>query len=683
MRGSSGPHSRRSGQRISSEQTLVGGQNSEAHIEALGDGGFVLAYARQNHIYLSQHDASGHTSSWTTHIYTVAGASVFDVTATVLPNGRVVASWSSYVPGATIELHARVCYSDGTPISGEMTIDGIGHNDDSSIAALPNGNWAIAYEDTSWANESGSSGVTLNIIRPHGESALAAGPVHVNTPGPKVDGQPAVTVLDNGYILVTWNTEVFANQYDIHGRIFTQNGDPVSTDFPISSLSGSDTYPDVAALSGGQFVTAWTSALGGNQEIKATVKELVRTTIGNAANDVFTGDGLRDIVHAGFGNDMIDGRGGDDLIDGGGGNDTIYGGAGADTAVYSGARLQYHVDQFANGDLQIIDLRPGSPDGSDLVHEAEHFAFSDGTVTAASLVAPPSVHWSASTDIGTHPAGWQPSLVGDFDGDGNSDVLWFNPANNNADLWSIQNGQWAGSTDLGAHPAGWQPAAAGDFNGDGTSDILWFNPANNNVDIWKMSDGHWAGSSDVGSHPAGYEIAGAGDFNHDGTSDVLWYNPATGDTEIWMLSNGNWAGSVDIGSHPAGWQPAGVRRFQSRRHQRRALVQPDDQQCRSVDDVERTLERQRRYRVAPSGLAAGGSRRFLPRRHQRHTLVQPHNGRRRPVEDRQRPLGRKRRSRSASGRLGACGRWRLQSRRHRRRVVGQRRGKSSGDMAPR
>jgi hypothetical protein len=551
-----------SGQRINSEQTLVSGQNSEVHVEALANGGFVLAYARQNHIYLSELDASGHTSTWTTHIDTIAGASVFDLAATVLPNGRVVASWSSYVSGGTIQLHARVCYPDGTPISGEMTIDGLGHNDDSSIAALPNGNWAIAYEDTSWPNESGSSGVTLNIIRPHGESALAAGPVHVNTPGPKVDGQPAVAVLDNGFILVAWNREVFANQYDVHGRIYTPDGAPVTGDFLISSLAGNDTSPDVAALAAGKFVAAWTAALGGNQEIAATVKELVRSSTGDGANDVFTGDSLRDVVHTGAGNDTIDGRGGDDLIDGAAGNDSINGGAGDDTATYSGVRLQYHIAQLANGDLQITDIRPGSPDGTDVLHEVEHFAFSDGTVTAAALVAPPpSVHWSASTDIGTHPAGWQPSLTGDFNGDGTSDALWFNAATNNVDIWSIQNGQWAGSSDVGTHPAGWQPSAVGDFNGDGTDDVLWFNPANNNVEIWKMSNGHWAGSSDVGSHPAGYTVAGAGDFNNDGTSDVLWHNAATGDTEVWMLQDGHWSASADIGSHPAGWQPAGVGDF--------------------------------------------------------------------------------------------------------------------------
>ena len=79
-------------------------------------------------------------------------------------------------------------------------------------------------------------------------------------------------------------------------------------------------------------------------------------------------------------------------------------------------------------------------------------------------------------------------------------------------------------------------ALSGDFNGDGTSDILWYNPTTHAVDIWKIdSNGQWAGSVDVGTHPAGYTPALAGDFNGDGTSDVLWYNPTTGHVDIWKI----------------------------------------------------------------------------------------------------------------------------------------------------
>ena len=166
--------------------------------------------------------------------------------------------------------------------------------------------------------------------------------------------------------------------------------------------------------------------------------------------------------------------------------------------------------------------------------------------------------WLASADTGPHPTGWLPVSTGDYNNDGTSDVLWFNAANLDVDLWKIQNGKWSGSVDIGPHPAGYQLGASGDFNADGTSDVLWYNPSNGDVDIWKIANGQWAGSVGVGPHPVGWQPAGSGDFIHDGTADVLWYNASTNDAEIWMMQNAQWAASVDIGTHPAGWQPIGT-----------------------------------------------------------------------------------------------------------------------------
>jgi hypothetical protein len=174
---------------------------------------------------------------------------------------------------------------------------------------------------------------------------------------------------------------------------------------------------------------------------------------------------------------------------------------------------------------------------------------------------PSRLHWIKSVDVGAHPAGYQVSGIGDFNKDGTSDVLWFNPMTRDTDIWSLSNGHWAGSSTIGLHPAGYQISGIGDFNKDGTSDVLWYNPATHDTDIWTVINGHWAASSTIGLHPAGYDIAGIGDFNNDGTSDVLWYNPTTRDTDIWTVINGHWAASTTIGVHPPGYQIAGIGDF--------------------------------------------------------------------------------------------------------------------------
>jgi len=170
-------------------------------------------------------------------------------------------------------------------------------------------------------------------------------------------------------------------------------------------------------------------------------------------------------------------------------------------------------------------------------------------------------NWAASVDPGPHPGGYQVSGIGDFNHDGTSDLLWFNPSTNAVDLWMLSNGHWAASSDVGQHPAGYTVAGMGDFNGDGSTDVLWVDPNTNNTDIWMLANGHWAASTTIGVHPPGYQVAGVGDFNHDGTSDVVWFNPNSGDVDIWTVQNGHWAASVQPGQHPPGWQVGGTGDF--------------------------------------------------------------------------------------------------------------------------
>ena len=87
--------------------------------------------------------------------------------------------------------------------------------------------------------------------------------------------------------------------------------------------------------------------------------------------------------------------------------------------------------------------------------------------------------------------------------------------------------------------AGFQIAGIGDFNGDGTDDILFFNPANgalNAFEVHNFTATAWqgVGSIDPG---AGNTIAGVGDYNGDGTADVLFYDQTTGGVHAFEVHN--------------------------------------------------------------------------------------------------------------------------------------------------
>src|SRR5262249_20773031 len=71
-----------------------------------------------------------------------------------------------------------------------------------------------------------------------------------------------------------------------------------------------------------------------------------------------------------------------------GGNDILIGPDGTDTAGFSGNRADYAVS--FNSALQtytVADLRPGSPDGTDITIGIGSFRFADGTVPANGLAA--------------------------------------------------------------------------------------------------------------------------------------------------------------------------------------------------------------------------------------------------------------------------------------------------------
>ena len=62
----------------------------------------------------------------------------------------------------------------------------------------------------------------------------------------------------------------------------------------------------------------------------------------------------------------------------------VDGGSGSDTAAFGGAWKDYTVTGGA-GLFAILDNRPGSPNGADIVSDVESFAFADVTATAAQL----------------------------------------------------------------------------------------------------------------------------------------------------------------------------------------------------------------------------------------------------------------------------------------------------------
>ena len=138
----------------------------------------------------------------------------------------------------------------------------------------------------------------------------------------------------------------------------------------------------------------------------------------------------------------------------------------------------------------------------------------------------------------------------DFNGDGDSDILW-RDTSGNVSLWLMNGTAVSQSKVLGALAPIWSVVGQRDFNGDGNSDILW-RDTSGDVAIWLMNGTQVTSATLLGTVSTTWSVGGTGDFNNDGKGDILWIDTA-GNIGVWLMNGTTVLQSAIVAQLPPNW----------------------------------------------------------------------------------------------------------------------------------
>jgi len=153
--------------------------------------------------------------------------------------------------------------------------------------------------------------------------------------------------------------------------------------------------------------------------------------------------------------------------------------------------------------------------------------------------------------LGLRPGADYVPLLGDFDGDNQTDIFWYAPGEATDWLWLSASNQYNVIFDsYSKQVVGEYRGFVGDFNGDGRHDILWYSVAD---ELDGGVSGIWYFDQDGGHSVKTFSVHKdytpvVADFDNDGCTDVLWYDPTSENSQspIWRCIPGEFDFECDV-----------------------------------------------------------------------------------------------------------------------------------------
>jgi 6-phosphogluconolactonase (cycloisomerase 2 family) len=397
--------------------------------------------------------------------------------------------------------------------------------------------FSVASDGTLTSVEDVGDDATLELNAPHvAATAVVGGTTYLFVPGAIDDGVSVFAVANDGTLQ---NVEIVSDDatLEIDGAVGAT-----------TAVVGGMTY---LFVSGGE---------DDGLSVFAVAADGTLTNVDNVSDDATLGldgagfmstaviDGVTYLLVGAFSDDAItvfrvaaDGTLTHDSTIGDGGARELDAVTGVTIASIGGTPLLFAAGQFDDG-VSVFALASGVASLGDVLWQ-----HSDGTVAIAARELP-----SISNN-------WQIEGTGDFDADGDADILW-HATDGRVVTWEMQNGQLLATHTIAVGSGGWGIEHLGDFDGDGDADILWRHTGGAVV-TWEMENGDFVRTHSIASASTVWRIDGTGDFDRDGDADILWRHTTAGTVVTWEMENGALVRTHTIASASTDWQIRGTGDF--------------------------------------------------------------------------------------------------------------------------